>query len=152
MSDNILCFLLYNPRSINNKVDSLMSFLYDKNVDIAAICETWITDQNNPTTSAIKSYGYSIRHNFRENRRGGGTALIYRNSVKLTRMSYQRIFESFEVILCTLKTDFGKVVFIVMYRTGNVTSIFNRELDLLLSDVSMKADTYILAGDLNLHF
>ena len=129
-----------------------MGFLEDKGIDIAAICETWITGHCTPTTAAIKSYGYSIVHNFRANRKGGGTALIFKSSLKFAVINYQRIFESFEVIMRTLKTESSRVVFVVVYRTGNVTSVFNRELDLLLSDVSTRADTFILAGDLNLHF
>ena len=145
-------FLLFNPRSINNKVGNLMGFLEDKDIDIAAICETWITNQNTPTTAVIKSYGYSIQHNFRANKRGGGTALIFKNCIKFSVVNYQRAFESFEVIMRRFISKSSKVIFVVMYRTGNVTSVFNRELDLLLSDVSMRADTFILAGDLNLHF
>ena len=134
-------FLLFNPRSINNKVGNLMGFLEDKDIDIAAICETWITNQNTPTTAVIKSYGYSIQHNFRANKRGGGTALIFKNCIKFSVVNYQRAFESFEVIMRRFISKSSKVIFVVMYRTGNVTSVFNRELDLLLSDVLMSPHT-----------
>ena len=76
-----LKFMLYNPRSIVNKVDNVMMTLKDKNVDIAAICETWLPDKNNPTTAKIKQFGYFILHDFRTDQRGGGTALIYRSNI-----------------------------------------------------------------------
>ena len=85
----MVSFLLFNPRSLNNKVDILMGFLEDKGIDIAAICETWITGHCTPTTAAIKSYGYSIVHNFRANRKGGGTALIFKSSLKFAVINYQ---------------------------------------------------------------
>ena len=151
-NDDVVNFMLFNPRSLNNKVESLMGLLEDKEIDIAAICETWITNHCTPTTAAVKSHGYSIVHNFRADRKGGGTALIFKSCLKFSVISYGRIFESFEVIMHKLKTGSKNVVFVVIYRTGNVTSIFNRELDLLLSDVSTTADTFIISGDLNLHF
>ena len=71
--------MVFNPRSLNNKAPSVMSLIEDKEIDLAAICETWLTDNSNPTTAAIKSYGYSLLHNFRTDRRGGGTAIIFKS-------------------------------------------------------------------------
>ena len=56
-----------------------MNTLSDKSVDIAGICETWLRDMNNPITAAIKSYGYQIQHDYRMDRNGGGTAIIYKS-------------------------------------------------------------------------
>ena len=76
MTSGNIKFLLINPWSIVNKVDRVMQLLVSNGIDIAAICETWITGANCPTTSTIKSYGYSIIHNIRGTGRGGGTALL----------------------------------------------------------------------------
>ena len=73
--------LLFNPRSINNKADLFVSLLEDKNIDIAAVCETWLTSNSSVTTAVIKERGYSFHHNYRINARGGGTALIYRSNL-----------------------------------------------------------------------
>ena len=148
----VINFLLINPRSLNNKVDLLMGMLEDNSIDIAAVCETWITGPFTPTTASIKEHGYLIAHNFRPNRRGGGTALIFKASLKLSPFKYERIFETFEFVMCSLKTNSCKMLFVTIYRTGYVTSIFNQELDLLLSDISTRFDTFVIAGDLNLHF
>ena len=43
-----------------NKIRDIMSNLSDKNIDIAANCETWLADMNNPTTAVIKSFGYKF--------------------------------------------------------------------------------------------
>lgn len=66
--------MLFNPRSLNNKVDAVMGYIEDKSIDIAGICETWLTDSSNATTAIIKSFGYSIFHDYREKQKGGGTA------------------------------------------------------------------------------
>ena len=40
-----LSFMVYNPRSIVNKVENVMMTLNDKGIDIAEICETWLSDK-----------------------------------------------------------------------------------------------------------
>ena len=37
-----------------------MSYIEDKNIDVAGICETWLTESHNATTAIIKSYGFSL--------------------------------------------------------------------------------------------
>ena len=60
-----LNFMVYNPRSIVNKVRNIMMTFNDKNIDIGAICESWLTEKNCPTTAIIKQFGHSVIHDFR---------------------------------------------------------------------------------------
>ena len=62
-------------RSINNKVDNVMSFVTDNDIAVFFITETWLTDMNNHTTATIKSYGFNIVHCFRSGGAGGGVAI-----------------------------------------------------------------------------
>jgi len=144
--------LLFNPRSINNKADLFVSLLEDKNIDIAAVCETWLTSNSSVTTAIIKERGYSLHHNYRINARGGGTALIYRSNLTCSMEKSSMVFNHFELTLGKVKTGSNKILFVVMYRTGPLTSAFTQELDLLLSDISTRSDNIVLAGDLNIHF
>ena len=105
-----LRLMLYNPWSLNNKIDAFMITLSDYSVDIAAVCETWLNDRNNPTTATIKSHGYSITHNFREGRKGGGTALIYKNCFALSPISFPNTFKSFELTAALAKRDAIKII------------------------------------------
>lgn len=144
--------MLFNPRSMVNKVDSIMMALYDNNIDIAAICETWLASKSNPTTAKIRQYGYSILHDFRSDQRGGGTAIIFKCSIKLSAVPI-KVYESFESTAASLKSISGtRIILLVVYRTGNMTALFNKELDKLLSDLVPHCDCLILAGDLNIHF
>lgn len=130
-----------------------MNSLQDNTIDIAGICETWLTENNNPTTAAIKSFGYSIIHNFRKAKKGGGTALIFKSCYSLSVVNFNSTFKSFEYTAAIIKTaTVPKVLFVIIYRTGPLTSVFNQELDLLLSDVSSRSDCFVLAGDLNINF
>ena len=148
-----LKFFLFNPWSICNKTHSIMESLRDNSVDIAGICETWLREANNPITAAIKSFGYSIQHNYRKEKKGGGTALIYKSCYSLSVFRSRTDYKSFEYTAATVKTNsVSKVLFVIMYRPGQMCALFNHELDSFLSEVSSKCDTMVLAGDLNIHF
>ena len=153
MTSGNIKFLLINPWSIVNKVDRVMQLLVSNGIDIAAICETWITGANCPTTSTIKSYGYSIIHNIRGTGRGGGTALLIKLGLSMTAFRISTQFTSFEYTCGIAKSGNGTVVaFLVVYRPGNFTSRFLDEMDKLLSSIAQKCDAFVLAGDFNLHF
>lgn len=145
--------MLANPWSIVNKVDRVMQLLVSNSIDIAAICETWITSTNCPTTSTIKSYGYTIIHTIRSTGRGGGTALLIKLGLPMTAFRTTTQFTSFEYTCGIAKSGNGTIVaFLVVYRPGNFTSRFIGEMDTLLSSVAQKCDAFVLAGDLNIHF
>ena len=67
-------------QSLVNKVDRVLSILFDNNIGIACIAETWFSGQSNTTTSIIKNSGYNISHNFR-GKRGGGVAIIWKKEL-----------------------------------------------------------------------
>ena len=124
----------------------------DNQIDVAGICETWLTDSYNVTTAIIKSYGFSMIHDHRDNQKGGGTAIIYKPIYDMSVVKLSKSFKSFEFTSAMLKASQDKVMLIIMYRTGALTSVYNQELDSLLSDCSRMCDNIILAGDLNIHF
>ena len=144
--------MLYNPWSLNNKIDVFMNTLIDYSVDISGVCETWFNDSNNPTTAIIRSFGYSIIHNFRTDKKGGGTALIYKNCYVLTPINFQLSFKTFEITAAVVKSEAVKIILVVLYRTGPLSSLFIQELDLLLADLVGRCDYLLLSGDLNIHF
>ena len=129
-----------------------MHTIQDNSVDVAGICETWFNESCNPATAIIKSFGYSIIHNFRKEKKGGGTALIFKSSFKLSPISFSQTFTTFEITAATSKTDQSKVIFVVVYRTGPLSSKFLQELDVLLADLCSQVDAFILSGDFNIRF
>ena len=52
--------MLYNPQSINTNVDAVMDYISDNNITILALCETWLSSKNSPTTAKIKARGFEI--------------------------------------------------------------------------------------------
>ena len=129
-----------------------MGYMEDKDIDIAGICETWLTDSSNATTAIIKSHGFSLMHDYRAGQKGGGTAIIYKSCLNLSVVKFSECFKSFEMTAAIIKTSITKIMVLVIYRAGPLTSIFNHELDQLLSNCSRMCDCVFLAGDLNIHF
>lgn len=129
-----------------------MHTIQDNSVDVAGICETWFNESCNPATAIIKSLGYSIIHNFRKEKKGGGTALIFKSSFRLSPISFSHTFTTFEITAATSKTEQSKFIFVVVYRTGPLSSKFLQELDVLLADLCSQVDAFILSGDFNIHF
>ena len=96
-----------------------MTVLEDKKVDIAGVCETWLSDINSPITAVIKNHGYSIIHNFRKDMRGGGTALIFKSCYSMTIVDFSINPKSLEYTSAMIRTAGAtKVLFIIIYHQG----------------------------------
>ena len=122
--------------------------LSDKSRDIVGICETWMSGLTNPITAVIMAYGYKIHHDPRFDKRGGGTDLLYRSCYKLTMFKSSRLFSTFEYTAASIKTLTGtKVMFLVLYRPGSISSIFLVELDKLQSEIMNTCDCMVLQSD-----
>ena len=74
---------LANIQSIKPKLDMLIHHMQLNNLDMCFITETWTQCGNEPDYQYIKinldTAGYNIMMHSRENRRGGGSAVIYRS-------------------------------------------------------------------------
>ena len=105
---DILC-ASWNVRSLNNKIEHIMNFVVDNNILIFFVTETWLTDQNNNTTAQIKDHGYKIHHSYRSSQSGGGVALIYKNTIQLTKVFIGQTL-SFEAVTAKMKMSNNMVV------------------------------------------
>ena len=75
-----LSCLLWNACSLNKKLNDFTSLLEDEDLDVAAITETWMASQLNNVTAELRDKGYNIYHFNRDDRIGGGVALIYKST------------------------------------------------------------------------
>ena len=149
----VLKFMLFNPRSMNNKIGDFIRLLEDNFIDIAFISETWLTQSNNTTTAALKAHGYSLLHTHRVERRGGGTAIIFSANLQLSVKALSGTFKTFEITAGILKSVTGaKILLLALYRTGPLSTLFIQELDALLAEASSLYENIIIGGDLNIHF
>ena len=145
--------MTWNVWSILNpeKLQSLLQVLEDNNIQIGCINETWFDSHKGVFTTAIKNAGYGIAHSFREEKRGGGTAIIYKNNLKVKpgKTSSTR-FESFEFSYVYLTLKMTKILLLNVYRKQEVScKIFCQDVEKLIDSVFDTADVLMIVGDFN---
>ena len=67
---------------MKNKTALLLDYIRDCSVDLYAITETWLTDKDASVKAEFCPAGYNFNNHPRAGYRGGGTGLIFRNSLK----------------------------------------------------------------------
>ena len=93
--------MFWNLHSLLNevKLQSVVQVLEDNDIHIACLYETWFDSNNGKYTKVIKDAGYEIKHFYRKNKGGGGTAIIYNKSLKVKPGdASESKYESFEYI------------------------------------------------------
>lgn len=81
----LLCVL--NARSLRNKSAAFLDFVCDSKVDLFAVSETWLIDNDTSILSEITPQGYKLHHCPRSDRRGGGAALIFKEAIDVKNLS-----------------------------------------------------------------
>ena len=101
----------------SEKLDSFLQVLEDNRIHIACITETWFDFRNGQFTSTIKNVGYNIVRSSRENKRGGWTAVIYRNNLQIKKgESSASKYESVEFSYTHLNDKSSRIILICIYR------------------------------------
>ena len=80
-----LSMCLINPRSCNNKTALMKQFINDLDLDICAITETWLKEDDEIGKMALKPEGYEILSSPHPIRLDGGIAVIYKEDLKITK-------------------------------------------------------------------
>jgi hypothetical protein len=87
------------------KRTEIVQFITDHNVDIFVVTETWLSDSGDDSVCAdVTPTGYTLR-SFPRSGRGGGIALIYKNSLS-DHLSFNTTMpfahQSFELVQVSL--------------------------------------------------
>ena len=146
--------LCWNVWSILNedKLSNVLQILEDKKIQIACICETWFDSEKGKFTTAIKEAGYEIAHGFRENKRGGGAAILYHKNLSCKKgEASSSKFSSFEFSSVTLVTsDKAKLLLVCVYRKQEIScKVFCDEMEDFLDRSFHKGDIVVVVGDFN---
>ena len=130
----------------------LIALLLDCELDVAAITETWFKTELNNCTATLRENGYSIYHFIREEKGGGGVALIYKDWLKLHSAKCYN-FQTFECILVSISsTSSKKLNFVIVYRFCELTpSAFLSEFYDFVENIFIHLKNLIILGDFNLH-
>jgi hypothetical protein len=131
-----------------------MTYMIDNHISICFVSESWLTSDNNNITATIKSYGFNIIHKPRRNcdkLRGGGVAIIFHSSLKLTQVCIKH-GELFESVLAKFRNNMGdNVCCCCVYRPGPLTEAFFSDFDEFIGSIFLKFSQIIICGDLNIH-
>ena len=144
--------LLWNARSLNNKIDEFVQLLHDNNVDVAFVTETWLSSESGTITFVLREAGYGIEHSYRS-KCGGGVAIIYK--LNMTNIKADGKIKNYESFMYKNVILNGKVNINLacLYRLQEIPEAkFISDLEDFLSIHSYKSDTLVLTGDFNLHY
>ena len=112
-----------------------------------------MNSQTNQTSALLKEQGYSMYHFCRLTKRGGGTAIIARNTF-VPKPAKSMSFQTFEVFIQSLKisNDSQPVTLVSLYRLGSETkSNFITEFHTFLEYLMTNFTYFLICGDFNIH-
>ena len=145
--------MFWNIWSIINveKLSNVLQIFHDNEIEVACICETWFDAKNGKFTTSIKDAGFEIVHAHREDKRGGGTAIIYRNTLDIKPGEASTcLYLSFEFPYVILTSGSSKILLACIYSQQEVSSkTFCEELEKFVDGIFHKGDILILVGDFN---
>ena len=147
-----LCYM--NAQSVRNKTLVIRDYILSNNIDMCAISESWLQQDNEAIIADLIPDGYNFTISSRSDRRGGGTAFIYRNSlsIKVLQPVNKASYEYSEVHLCSKIP----VHFALIYRPPQSCnkqpySVFLSEFSDHLEELLASSSALCIVGDFNLH-
>jgi hypothetical protein len=152
-----LCYL--NARSVCNKADDIADLITDQGADICAITETWLRPgkQDHITLGNIHPPGFKVAHVPRKSGKGGGVALVYRDTLSVDVQKRPQ-YTSFETIEALVSTGNDCVRLVNIYRPpssskhGQCSSVFLDEFSTYIDSMSTMSGRLLGTGDFNYHF
>ena len=149
-------FCLLNTRSINNKALALKDYAVDHDLDIFAMTETWLSDNDASSVGEVCPTGYYFHHVPRKNSRGGGVGLLFKKRIKIKEQSQEK-FKSFEYTDVTAKCSNGCTRIVIIYRPPPSKSnqlkstVFFDEFSTLAEQLVVTPGNLLIIGDFNYH-
>ena len=133
------------------KCNKVLQVLEDNEIKIGCISETWFDSENGKFTQSIKEAGYKLTHGFRENKGGGGTAILYNDQLNVKPIgANSNIYTSFEFSTIKVPIERSKVILACIYRKQEYScNQFCEEFEGFLEELFQKGDKMIIVGDFN---
>ena len=145
-----------NARSVRNKTVDILDFICESKADPIAITETWLTKNDSAFKVELCPNGYKIADHPRTGRAGGGTALIFRDSLKVKKAhSGQKDSLEFSEWIVTSSSHNARIA--IVYRPLYLedhkasTSVFFDEFSDYLESLLLCKEQLIITGDFNIH-
>jgi exonuclease III len=152
-----LSFGLINARSVKNKAIHVCEYVLDNKLDILAITETWLGENDTVVKGNICPPGYKLFTESRVNQKGGGVAILYKSDLKVTKIANKSFasFEHLDVLIQCPESD-GLLISLI-YRpppnkkNGFTAKQFRDELSDFLDHHILDKNRLLVCGDFNVH-
>ena len=150
-----LQFGLVNARSICNKPHTVQDLIVSSKIDMLAITETWIPNQDDESALlAACPTGYSACHRARSHRlkkTGGGVAIVYRSTMRAF-VQQPILYTSFEYTDVVMSVNSLSFRVIVVYRSPEQSlPCFLTDFAHLLEVSLAFSGKLLIVGDFNIH-
>ena len=136
-----------------HKAAVIHDVIADHQLDVLALTETWIpSDAPDAVKLDVAPPGHSVVHRHRgssTDRRGGGVAVIHRDSVRCTPVNVGD-YTLFESLAVKIVGRHCSVVIVCVYRPpGELTPAFISQLSDLFDQLSLLDCRFVVVGDFN---
>nr|XP_054757019.1 ankyrin-3-like [Lytechinus pictus] len=113
-------FAMLNARSVKNKTAEFVDYILDHELDIVAVCETWLTPNDADMIGQLTPCGFTFKHIPRAGKRGGGVAVLFKSQLDVRILDSPNI-TSFEMIQMSLNHKQKVLHLINVYRPPTPT-------------------------------
>ena len=141
---------LINCRSVVNKTQEIQLELVNKSLDLCILTKTWIKECDTITPTRLCPNGYKSLSISRQDRVGGGIAIVYRNDLNIS-IARSQPFKTMELSCFSISTGNRLINLITIYRPfdSNVLEFCNEFAKLLETNINLSREL-ILLGDFNI--
>ncbi|XP_053154385.1 uncharacterized protein LOC128345841 [Hemicordylus capensis] len=141
--------LLLNARSVNAKTSLIHDLIVDEHADLVCVTETWLDALGGVGLSQLCPPGFQIVQQPRLEGRGVGVAVIFRETIPVSRCPVRQS-QNFECLSLRVGLR-DRLGILLVYRPPRCTSVSLPELAGVVSEVALGSSRLIVLGDFNVH-